>query len=402
MLPDTKLPDARIDVSDPKAATGSKESFLDLETPAIVVDRARLLRNVERVQEIGRRHGVAVRPHIKTHKCVPVAELQLNAGACGITASKVSEAEVFVEAGVRSITLAYPLVDRRKARRALAAAQRAGCNLNVLADSRAGVECLETAAEEAGIRVGTYLKIDVGLHRAGLKPDDASLVPVARQICQSAHLTLRGLLSHAGHAYGAKDRAGARAVAESERQQMIAVKERLAAADIAVEEISVGSTPTVLAAENFDGVTEIRPGNYVYFDLTAVRLGVARLREVSLSALASVVSVNDQFAIVDAGSKVLSSDTGPHGATGGSGFGLAFPANLEIAEDTADDAFVVEKLSEEHGFVRLDGRRLRIGDLLRIVPNHSCPVANLSREVAVFGETGEFERWPVAAAGKVV
>lgn len=133
-----------------------------------------------------------------------------------------------------------------------------------------------------------------------------------------------------------------------------------------------------------------------------MQLGVAQLREVSLSVLTSVIRVNDQYAIVDAGSKGLSSDTGPHGATGVSGFGIAFSANLESGEDLADDTFLVAKLSEKHGFVRLDGRRLRVGDLLRIVPNHSCPVANLSHEIAVLGETDEVERWPVAAAGKVV
>lgn len=376
------------------------ESVHDIETPAIIVDRDRLLRNIERVQSVGRTHGLAVRPHIKTHKCVTIAELQIRAGACGITASKPTEAEVFIEAGVKSVTVAYPLIDVRKATHLMDRALRMDCDLAAIADSHIVVDCLESAAKETGAKAGVYVKIDVGLHRVGLRPDAEELIPIARRLQDCPHLHFRGLLSHAGQAYGAKNVAGVREVANSERRILMDVKSRLLDVDVPVEEISVGSTPTVLAVENFDGATEIRPGNYVYFDLTAVRLGIARLSDVSLSVLASVVSANDRYAIVDAGSKVLSSDAGPHGTEGVEGFGLAFPEELTIGEGFAKDAFPVAKLSEEHGFLRLDGRRLRVGDRLRILPNHSCPVTNLADEVVLLEDNG-VQRWPIAAAGKV-
>lgn len=377
------------------------DALYGLETPALLVDRPRLARSIARVQEIARRHGLAVRPHIKTHKCVELAKLQLEAGACGVTASKTTEALIFVEAGVPSLTVAYPVIAAEKATRLAEAAAVHGCELRFIADSEAVVEALAAAAQAGGHPLGVFVKIDVGLGRVGLKPEAPELLPLARRIAETPGLELRGLLSHAGHAYGAADPAGVRAVAESERQQMLAARDRLTEAGLPAPEISVGSTPTVLACENFEGLSEIRPGNYVFYDLTAVRLGAARLDEVSLSVLVSVVSVSETYAIVDAGSKVLSSDLGPHGA-GGKGYGRAFRAEEEIGEAAEPSSLAVEKLSEEHGFVRLNGAKLRVGDRLRVVPNHSCPVANLARRLHVLDADGALQDWPVAAAGRVL
>ena len=158
---------------------------------------------------------------------------------------------------------------------------------------------------------------------------------------------------------------------------MVAMAERLSAADLAMPCVSVGSTPTVWAAQSFDGITEIRPGNYVFMDLTQVSLGIARRDELALSVLATVVSVNRSYAIVDAGSKVLSSDRGPHGSARLTGYGVA--ARLSAP----DDDMIVVSLSEEHGFVAHEGRPLTIGERLRIWPNHACTVANLSRDLTL-------------------
>jgi len=375
---------------------------MSIETPAVIVDAARCRKNLERVRTIGLAHDLEVRPHIKTHKCLEVGRLQLSAGASGITASKSSEARVFVEAGFPSVTVAYPIIDENKAKRLIEAAAERDCDLRFIVDSEPTISAVARAAEEKRYKVGVYIKIDVGLHRVGLKPESEALVPLAQLLENSRSLELIGLLSHAGHAYGAGSLAAIRDIAESERKQMVFAQERLSAAKLPVSKLSVGSTPTVLAAERFDGLTEIRPGSYIFFDLTAVRLGVAELNAVALSVLTSVVSVNEEYTIFDAGSKVLSSDMGPHGTVGAKGFGAAFPAQIDICEENSPESLLVEKLSEEHGFLKSGNQKMAVGDRLRIVPNHCCPVANLARELIWVEEGTEIQHWRVAAAGKVL
>ncbi len=377
------------------------EALQMLETPAVMVDHERLLHNIARVQSIGNEHGLKVRPHIKTHKCIEVGKLQLDQGACGVTASKASEALVFVEAGFPSVTVAYPLVDPNKARRLIDAAGAAGCKLHFIADSEATLGALAEASAATRRGIGVYIKIDVGLGRVGVKADSGRFPMLARQVAASPGLELRGLLSHAGQCYGAANREEVREVAESERRQLLMARDRLASDGLEVPELSVGSTPTVLAGECFDGLSEIRPGNYVFYDLTAVRLGVAALAEVALSVVTSVVSVNDTFAIIDAGSKVLSSDLGPHGIQGVQGFGQAIPIERRIEGDEAGSGLLVERLSEEHGFVRHGGAKIRVGDRLNVVPNHSCPVANLADWLYVLKQDRIAQRWRVAAGRTV-
>ena len=175
------------------------------------------------------------------------------------------------------------------------------------------------------------------------------------------------------------------------------VVDRLAAQDIAVEEVSVGSTPTVLGADSFAGVTEIRPGNYVFLDTTACRLGIADLNELSLGIVTTVVSVNERYCIVDAGSKVLSSDTGPHG-TGAGGFGLCFA--LGPAASSWTNGRPVVRLSEEHGFVEHGGDPIPIGARAIVFPNHSCPAVNLADRLVVLEQGRDPVFWAVAARGK--
>jgi len=369
-----------------------------LDTPAVVVDETRLMANIARVAAIGRTHGVAVRPHVKTHKCLEIARAQLAAGAVGITCSKPEEALVFLRAGVPSVTLAYPLVDPARARRLLEAAREAGAAMRFIADSDAGVAALAAAAGAAGATAAVFLKVDVGLHRCGVAEGDPRLVPLVQSIDRAPGLAFAGLLSHAGHAYGMENRAGARMVAREEAAIMARVKTRLARAGVEVPEVSVGSTPTVLASDAYEGITEIRPGNYVFVDLSQVRLGVATFEDVALHVLATVVSANDAYAIVDAGSKVLSSDLRPHSTGGGGGFGLAFPEDGPM--DPAAGLPVL-KLSEEHGWIGHGGRPPAIGSRVRIVPNHSCPVANLADAYAVVAPGRPARAWAVAARGKV-
>jgi D-serine deaminase-like pyridoxal phosphate-dependent protein len=371
---------------------------LDVETPAVCVDQAALARNIARGQEIARRHGLALSPHVKTHKTLEIAALQMQAGACGLTAAKTDEALVYLRADFRSLTVAYPLIAREKLRRLLKSARQNEAEINLLADSMDGLDAIRDTAAQLGLRTRVFVKIDVGLPRCGLLPEDPRLLELVHGIHGTPSLDFAGLLSHAGHAYAAADADEVRVIARAECRTMSRVREMLEKHGYAVPAVSVGSTPTVLAADTFDGITEIRPGNYVFLDGTALRLGLATLPEVALMVLATIVSANETYYIVDAGSKVLSSDKGAHGTAGTEHFGMAFPGD---ALQGQGEALRVVRLSEEHGFVERGAARLRIGERIVIVPNHACPVVNLADELIAWKASGAIERWKVAARGAV-
>ena len=370
--------------------------FADLETPAVLLDRAVLQANIDAVQDKARRHGLRLRPHIKTHKSLEIGRLQMAAGACGITAARVDEALVFARGGFDSVTLAQPLLTAAKLDRLLIEGRDLGVDLRLIVDSREGLDLLAARAREHGTEPGVVLKIDVGLHRCGLAEDDPAIAALAGRIHESQELRWRGLLAHAGQSYGAAAAGQVRGIAEAERRILLSVRDRLQQQGLPVPEISVGSTPTVLAAGDFAGLTEIRPGNYVFMDHTPLRLGLIEPRQVALSLLATVISRNDEYFITDAGSKSLTSDQGAHGLQGAPGYGTAY-ALADYAGRTSP--LTVAKLSEEHGFVPRGAVDLPLGSRLRIVPNHSCPVANLARSYAVVDGDEVTETWAAEAAG---
>ena len=372
--------------------------LLDLETPHIVLDLVRLQSNIELIQNIADTRGVSLRPHIKTHKCVEIAQRQIDAGAAGITASKVDEALVFINNGIRSVTVAYPLVAASKLSRLIAAAHAHDADLRLIVDSPAGVNAIARAAEKYQKQIDVFLKIDVGLHRCGITEDDSRLVGLVQNILQKPALNFLGLLSHAGHTYGAVDAEAARRIAQEECEIMMRVRAMLESAGINVREVSVGSTPGTLASDSYDGITEIRPGNYVFMDRMPLRLKLIEPNQIALSVLATVVSQNADYFIIDAGSKTLSSDQGAHGMSGMEGFGLAYPADQFEDEDYEMN---VVKLSEEHGFIARKDFDLEIGAQLRIVPNHACVVANLLDTYAVQKDGHITEQWDIAARGCV-
>ncbi|MYH18521.1 MAG: alanine racemase [Gemmatimonadetes bacterium] len=374
---------------------GSNSIFNDVETPAVLLDETRMMGNLRAMQDLADRHGVSLRPHIKTHKSLEIGRRQIALGASGVTVATVDEAQVFIEGGFESITVARPVVSPGKWDRLLSAEKAHGTDLRVVTDSKEGIQVAgeRAAAHEQTARL--FLKIDVGLHRCGLLPDDPRVGELAGMIHDHDNLEFRGILSHAGHVYGAKSRAEAAEVAETERRTMVAVHDALQSDGLPVREVSVGATPAVLAAERFDGITEIRPGNYVFLDLLPAHVGVAGVADVALTVLATVISRNERYFVTDAGSKTLTSDTGVHGMTGNQGFGLAYPASGFLEPDSE---MIVEKVSEEHGMVGRNGLDLAIGSKIRVVPVHSCPVANLARSYAVLTPDG-LETWPVDAAG---
>ena len=369
---------------------------LPLETPAVVIERQILDDNIDAMQALARANGLRLRPHIKTHKSLAVARRQMAAGACGITAAKVDEALVFIRDGISSVTLAQPQMIAAKVDRLMAAAKSHACEVRWIVDSRPGLELLAGRAEAHRLVTGVSIKIDVGLHRCGCRPGDPAIQALAGTIQAHPWLRLIGLLSHAGQAYGAANRREVATIAEDERRTMLAAARRLEAAGVAVPEISVGSTPTVLAAEKFDGITEIRPGNYVFMDRTPLRLGLITRNQIALTVLATVISRNADFLIVDAGSKTFSSDGGAHGAAAHDGFAVGWP--LERFGE-AGQARTLVRLSEEHGFVPRRGPDLPLGTCLRFIPNHACPVVNLTDRLVV-REGDAVQVWPVDARGR--
>jgi D-serine deaminase-like pyridoxal phosphate-dependent protein len=246
----------------------------ELETPAVVVDRACLEQNLGRIRTIASENGLRVRPHAKTHKCRRIAELQVEHGAVGLTCAKVSEGLYFLASGIQSLTIAYPLVSPNKVRSALAEAAYLDAELRLTVDSDLGVQVVDQVATELGVEACVFVKVDVGLHRCGLEPSDLRLADVAVEIDRRPALRFAGILSHAGHAYAARNEEQVRQIAEDERRMMVGVANDLLSRGLEVPEVSVGSTPTVLACRNFEGITEIRPGNYVFMDRTPLRLGL--------------------------------------------------------------------------------------------------------------------------------
>ena len=358
-------------------------------TPQVVVDVERLKKNIARPAAI-LPAGVELHPHVKTHKSFRIARMQMEAGASGLTVSRPAEAAAFLRQGFGTVTIAYPIVDKATAARLMEIAREHGSRIRFICDSAEGAATLASAAGNSAETVDVFLKVDVGLHRCGVDPVSQKAVEVARALADAPKLDLVGLLSHAGHAYGAGTPEGIREVAVREREQMTELRERLAAEGIDARRISVGSTPTLFAHGGFDGIQEARPGNYAFLDLSAVRLGIVERRDLSLAVVATVISANDDYAIVDAGSKTLSSDLGPHGTKGVAGFGEAY----EIGGD--GKARQIQKLSEEHGFVVQEGKPLKRGARLLILPNHSCSVANLASHLC-FLEDGREEYVPVDA-----
>lgn len=372
--------------------------IMELETPCVLVDEKCLAQNIEQMQQLANQNQVALRPHIKTHKSLEIAQRQIFAGAAGISASKSSEALVFIEAGITSVTIAYPLVEAVKLERVVAAAKSNNTDLRLIVDSTAGVRAIAAVAEKYQFLLKIYFKIDVGLHRCGFSEHDKKITELAAQIKQHPWLEFTGLLSHAGHSYAAPNAAAACEIAIQERDILLRVKNRLEQAGVPVAEISVGATPTVLAADDFTGITEIRPGNYVFMDRTPLRLNLIKPEQIALSVLATVVSKNTDYFIIDAGSKTLSSDAGAHGTKGVSGFGLAYPVN-HFQQPAYE--ILVAKLSEEHGFLERGTVDLEIGARIRIIPNHSCVVANLVGEYQFVAADGGIRKISVSAQGKL-
>ncbi len=334
-----------------------------LDTPAMLVDLDIADANIARMAAFSLRTGMALRPHIKTHKSVAMARKQLAAGAAGLCVATVGEAAVLAAAGLTDLTLAYPVVGTRKLER-LAAVLR-DAEITLVADSPDVVDGYIGTARRVGRPVRVLVEVDTGMHRVGATP--GLVTELARHIERSAVLLFRGILTHAGHAHDATDQLGIERVAREEAAVMGEVRADLERAGYQVDVVSAGSTLTARYLTAADGISEIRPGTYVYNDLRTLSCWACTPDELAVTMLATVVSAAGDRVTVDAGNKTLTSTTS---ADYGYGHLLGRPASR------------FTRLSEEHGVLSVpDPPGLHVGDRVQIVPVHACVWSDLQPEV---------------------
>lgn len=346
----------------------------DIPTPAALIDDARMTHNIARMQDRITALGVRLRPHVKTAKCIEVARRQQAAGARGITVSTLKEAEQFFAAGFDDILYAA-CITPNKIDRALALRRR-GCRLTLIVDSTAAAEALVAKGRSDNHAFEVMIEIDTDGHRSGVKPDDDVLLAIGRALHHGGAV-LAGVLTHAGSSYDLDNEVALAQLAEQERQGVVTAAERLRAAGLPCPDVSVGSTPTALCVRDLSGVTEVRAGVYVFFDLVMSNVGVCTPHDIALSVLTTVIGHQSEkgWVIVDAGWMAMSRDRG----TARHGVDYGYGAICD-ADGRPLDNIIMTAANQEHGIVcRRDGqadpdiaRRFPIGTLLRVLPNHAC------------------------------
>lgn len=353
----------------------------DLETPALLLDPSAMEANIARMNAAVARHGVALRPHVKTAKCVEVARAMTAGWSGAITVSTLKEAEQFFAAGFTDILYAVGISPNKLAHAADLIAR--GAALTLLLDSVEAADSVAAYGREHGLSFPVLIEIDSDRHRAGVAPGDAAaLVAIARALQGGA--ALRGVMTHGGGSY---DRAGAEAIAahaELERSGAVQAAEALRAAGFDCPVVSIGSTPTVTFARDLSGVTEVRVGVYVFQDLVMAGLGVCTSDNVAVSVLTSVIGHQAErgWLITDAGWMALSRDRGTQAQSVDQGYGLV----------QGYDDLIVVSANQEHGIVAdrhgrpIDLARLPVGTLLRILPNHACATAAQHDRYHVLGQ----------------
>ncbi len=362
---------------------------IDLDTPAVLIDYETLSKNIDNMSLFSKQYEVALRPHIKTHKMIEIAQWQIRKGAVGITAAKLGEAEIMAQKGINNILIAYPIVGEGKLQRLKKLKETA--QISTVVDGLEQAEALSRFGKEHDLQFDVLLEIDTGLKRCGVPPGEAAL-QLYKRVTTLPRVHIKGIMTHAGHAYGASSPTEVIEIAQQEGYSMVETAVLFQEHGISLQEVSVGATPTVRISGTIPGVSEIRPGNYVFNDMTQVRLGVASHMDCALRVAARIVGhpAADRF-IIDAGAKSLALDQGAHGTAGVSGYGYI----------VGHPELTITRLSEEHGIVQIaEWSSLKVGDIIEIIPNHSCPVVNLTDEVYLIKDSIIAETWKVDARGR--
>ncbi|WP_096668804.1 DSD1 family PLP-dependent enzyme [Polaromonas sp. AET17H-212] len=373
----------------------AKQVLEQLGTPALLLDEARMDRNIERMRSHLRSLGVAFRPHVKTNKSIDVARRTMETPQGPITVSTLLEAEYFAAHGVKDILYAVCIAPNKLDH--VMALQDKGVQLSLLLDSMEAARFLAERAKVAQRHFDVLIEIDSDGHRSGVKPDAPELIEIG-QFLEGAGLPVKGVLTHAGSSYDAFTVDAIRAMAEQERAAVVHAAERLRAAGMACPVVSVGSTPTALFAEHLEGVTEVRAGVFVFFDLVMAGLNVCQTDDIALSVLATVIGHQREkgWTILDAGWMAMSRDRGTEKQPLDQGYGVV----CDLDGCPLDD-FILVGANQEHGIMahrsgKVDGAlHLPVGTQVRILPNHACSTAAQYGHYSVLGTGHEIiASWP--------
>jgi D-serine deaminase-like pyridoxal phosphate-dependent protein len=346
-----------------------------IETPALVLDRAKLDANVSRLRSRLQGRDVVFRPHMKTAKSIEVAHLVMTTPAGPATVSTLQEAAWLAGHGVVDILYAVGIAPHRLDR--VVALRKSGVDLTVILDSEVQARAVAAKSRAAGLAIPALIEIDSDGHRGGVKPDDPALLRIGR-ILKDGGAELQGVMTHAGGSYDCATTGAIIQIAEQERRAAVSAADALKSAGLPSPVVSVGSTPTALFAESFAGVTEVRAGVFMFFDLVMAGLGVCAPRDIAISVLTTVIGHQPDrgWILIDAGWMALSRDRGTAGQPVDQSYGLVCDVHGEPIPD-----LVVAQANQEHGIIVLrPGSQAALPDLpigarLRILPNHACATA---------------------------
>jgi len=366
-----------------------------LKTPGLVLDIAKVKRNAAEMSRRVKEFGADLRPHIKTHKCIEVARIQTVGHSGAVTVSTLAEARAFAANGFTKITYAVP-IEPGKFNEAIEISR--DCELSLITDDSDVPDQLNHAAKQANVHLNLFLKVDSGYHRCGVEPANPEAIEIPRRISDAANLRFAGILTHAGHSYNCQTKTELLALAQHERDVMAEFGELLRKEVGPVPIVSIGSTPTITCVDHLEGIDEVRPGNYIFFDAFQATLGSCSFDDCALTVLASVVhrargEGDRQKVIIDAGAIALSKDRGPVGLNPDCGYGKV----LDLAGN--DLNLTVSEMSQEHGAIMVKDEnifdRLRVGSRVRVLANHSCLTAAQHSHYNVLEGENIVDQWKI-------
>lgn len=353
------------------------------DTPFVALDMDVMDQNIERTAQLAKEANVKLRPHTKTHKSPYIAKKQIESGATGITVAKLGEAEVMAEAGIDDILIGFPIIGKKKLQRFSELLKRA--KLMVSLDDIVVAKGINDVGEAHNQRIPIYVDVDAGLKRMGRSPEES--VPSIVEISKLPFIEVRGLMSHTGHAGRETTNEGRKRVAIEEATILYETKMKCEKLGVHIPEISVGATSTAPYIKDIPYATEMRPGMYVFNDWITMLNGAASEEDCAVTVFSTVISKpSSDRLIIDAGSKTIARE----------------PVRVEgLGYIKGHEELVITSLSEEHGTVEIRGETdLQVGDVIEIIPNHICPVINLTDEILGFRDGRLVESIPVLARGK--
>ena len=365
-------------------------------TPVVIIDVAKMNANIERMIGHVTSLGAVFRPHAKTAKCVPVTKAMLDKGAQGITVSTLKEAQEFFASGITTNILYAVGMAETKLPAALELI-RSGCDLTIITDNVDSARAINTFGTANNTRFKVLIEVDTDGHRSGVLPDSAELIAVAEAL-EGLGATVHGVLTHAGGSYALNTPEALHAMAEQERSRTVLAATRLRERGFACPVVSVGSTPTALSAQSLEGITEVRAGVFVFFDLVMANVGVCSPEDIALSVLTTVIGHQKEkgWAIVDAGWMAMSRDRGTANQQTDYGYGQVCDVSGQVLP-----GYCMSGANQEHGIISLMhgndadiAARFPIGTKLRILPNHACATSAQFPDMQAVFPDGTASVWP--------